>query len=197
MSKYEGNYKSLKDTKIFIPNIPKEWTDRLRSGHTNIWNEGGRPPSHPEVRLEPPIEGLYAERYEDGWYWVCGCNECLENGKSYSYIVCDYHNKCIYCGTHRKELTDIPWGLPKGFQCEPCHDKERREVKEKAIIKAIEKNHSEWDCFSQDEIICPKCASINDSEYIEGYYEEITCYVCDTNFKVEVDVEVKYSTYKL
>ena len=42
----------LKDTKIFIPEIPKEWEHRIRSGNANIWNEN----ELTEIRLEPPIQ---------------------------------------------------------------------------------------------------------------------------------------------
>ena len=98
---------SLKNTKIYIPEIPKEWTKRIRSGHRNVWNERSTDPELPEISLNPPTNGLYAERFDDGWYWVCGCNKCLENGEPYSYIVCKEHDRCITCGAHRNELTVI------------------------------------------------------------------------------------------
>ncbi|WP_238344635.1 hypothetical protein [Pseudomonas sp. SWRI81] len=45
-----------KNTKILIPEIPGEWTQLLRSGKTNIWNEArhGKPHTNglPEVRLD-------------------------------------------------------------------------------------------------------------------------------------------------
>jgi len=184
---------NLKDTKIYIEEIPKKWTNRLRSGHTNIWNKGSTNADIPEVRLAPPVKGLYAEKFDDGWYWVCGCHDCLENGKPYSYIVCEEHDVCIDCGTHRKDLSDIPWGKPEGFQCKPCGEKEKQAKKREALQLAKLNNHDKWDCFNQDEIICPVCASVHSSDDI---YEntELTCYICDTDFNVELDYDVKYTT---
>ncbi|MEK5175118.1 hypothetical protein NST63_18125 [Heyndrickxia sp. FSL W8-0496] len=185
---------NLKDTKIFIPEIPAEWKDRLRSGHKNIWNESEND-GLPKVELEPPQRGLYAERFEDGWYWVCGCNKCLENGEGWSYIVCDEHDRCITCGIHRKELTEIPWWKRDGFQCKPCHAREHEERKQEALRLAKENGHNEWECFREDKIICPVCASecSNDDMYEAGE-DEMTCYVCDTEFVVEIEYEIKYTS---
>ncbi|MFJ8261427.1 hypothetical protein ACIQ4I_05635 [Rummeliibacillus sp. NPDC094406] len=186
---------SLKNTKIYIPEVPKEWTKRIRSGHRNIWNEGSTNTELPEISLNPPTKGLYAERFDDGWYWVCGCNKCLENGESWSYIVCDEHDRCITCGTHRKELTEIPWGHPDGFQCKPCHEREHEKRKQEALRIAEENGHNEWDCFRESKIICPVCASecSSDDMYEDGEHE-MTCNVCDTEFVVEIDYEVKYTS---
>lgn len=188
---------NLKDTKIFISEIPKEWEQRTRSGHTNIWNESFHGNGLPEIKLDPPIRGLYAERFEDGWYWVCGCNKCLNNNKPYSYIVCEEHDRCISCGTHRKELTEIPWGCSDGFQCKPCRKNEDEERKREALRKARERGHSEYDCFYAIEIICPVCASTcssDDDDMYEVEEHEMTCYVCDTEFNVEVEYEVRFTS---
>lgn len=185
----------LNDTKIFIPEIPKEWEQRTRSGHTNIWNDNFYGSELPEVKLEPPIRGLYAERFEDGWYWVCGCHKCLNNNKPYSYIVCEEHDRCITCGTHRKEITEIPWGRPDGFQCKPCAAKEHDERKEKALREAKERNHSEDDCWNTAKIICPVCATeCSSDDMYEAGEHETTCYVCDTEFNVEIEYEVSYTS---
>lgn len=185
---------SLKNTKIYISEIPKEWTKRLRSGHRNIWNEKSTNPELPEMSLYPPTNGLYAERFDDGWYWVCGCNKCLENGEPWSYIVCEEHNRCITCGAHRKELTETPWGHREGFQCKPCHETEHDEHKQEAIRLAKENGHDEWDCYREDKIICPVCASVNSSDDIHESNEDMQCNVCDSKFAVEVDYEIKYTT---
>ena len=186
---------NLKDTKIFIPEIPKEWTQRTRGGHTNIWNDKFHRNGLPEIKLEPPIKGLYAERFDDGWYWVCGCHTCLENNKPWSYIVCEDHDRCIACGTHRKELTESPWGHEFGFQCKACKEKDRYERKEKALNEAKKRGHSEEDCAYTSEIICPLCATkcSNDDLYDQGEHE-IMCPVCDTEFILEIEYEVSYTS---
>lgn len=185
----------LKDTKIFIPEIPKEWKQRIRSGNTNIWNDSFYRNGLPEIKLEPPTRGLYAERFEDGWYWVCGCSKCLNNNEKYSYITCEDHDRCITCGTHRKELTEIPWGHPDGFQCKPCGRREHEEEKEEALRVSKKKNHSEYDCWNTSEIICPVCASecSSDDMYEPGEYE-MTCYTCDTEFILEIEYDVNYTS---
>lgn len=186
---------NLKDVKIYIPEIPKEWTRRTRSGHTNIWNDSFHRNGLPEVKLDPPTKGLYAELFEGGWYWVCGCNKCLENGEPYSYIVCEEHDRCNTCGTHRKDLTETPWGARDGFQCKPCHQEEREEQKAEALRSAKKSGHSENDCYYTDEILCPVCATKLDNEDMhESGEHEAECDVCGTEFKVEVDYEVKYTS---
>lgn len=184
-----------KDTKIFIPEIPKEWTKRVRSGHTNIWNDRSKDPLKPETSLQPPETGLYAEKFEDGWYWVCGCNKCLENDEKYSYITCDEHDRCISCGIHRKELTESPWGKLDGFQCKPCYVKEHEERKQEALRQAKENNHDQWDCFREDKIICPRCASEYSADDIhKPGTHALTCKVCDIEFELELEYEPIYST---
>lgn len=186
---------NLKDTKIFIPEIPKEWEQRTRSGHTNIWNDSFYGSDLPETKLDPPMRGLYAERFDDGWYWVCGCNKCLNNNDKYSYIVCEEHDRCISCGIHRNDLTEIPWGHPDGFECKPCRANRKEEEKQKALKEARENGHSEWDCFREDKIICPVCASeCSSDDMYEVGEDEVTCYVCDTEFVVEIEYEIKYTS---
>lgn len=186
---------TLRDTKILIPEIPKEWKLRARSGHTNIWNDSLHRNGLPEVRLEPPMRGLYAERFDDGWYWVCGCHECLENGKPYSYIVCYEHDRCVTCSKHRTELKETPWGRPDGFQCKPCAAKEHEESKNKALKEARERGHSEDDCYYTGNIICPVCGSECSNDYVYGEREhEVTCDVCDTGFIVEIEYETRYTS---
>lgn len=186
---------NLSDTKIFISEIPKEWEKRTRSGHTNVWNDSFHNNGLPEVKLDPPILGLYAERFEDGWYWVCGCNKCLKNNEPYSYIVCEEHDRCITCGTHRKDLTEIPWGKPDGFQCNPCRTREHEEQKDKALREAKEREHSEDDCWNTNKIICPVCATECSSDDMhEPGEHETTCYVCDAEFIVEIEYEPRYTS---
>lgn len=190
----------LKDTFIHIPEIPADWTKRIRGGHTNIWNEGSTDPEKPEIKLTPAVQGLYAEHFPDatpaGWYWVCGCNTCLENDESYSYIVCHEHNRCVTCGIHREDLTDIPWGTPKGFQCKPCAQKEKLERKQKALTEARRNDHSEMDCMFTSEITCPACGLTCDSDIIDPDETDTTveCPICDTPFRVEVEYEPSYTT---
>ncbi len=186
---------NLKDTKIHIPEIPKEWTQRTRSGNTNIWNDPFYKNGLPEVKIEPPIVGLYAERFEDGWYWVCGCNKCLGNGELYCYVVCEEHDRCITCGIPRKELTETPWGKPDGIQCRSCHAKEREEQKENALQSARERGHSEDDCSYTSEVLCPVCGSENSNDDMHTTNEhEVQCDVCDTEFIVNVEYEVRYTS---
>lgn len=185
----------LKDTKIFISEIPKEWQQRTRSGHTNIWNDSFYKNGLQEVRLEPPQRGLYAERFDDGWYWVCGCHKCLGKNEGYSYIVCEEHDRCTSCGTHRSNLTEVPWGHRDGFQCKPCATREHEMKKTEALEKAKLNGHSEIDCMYAREIICPVCATecSNDDVHEEGEHEMI-CDVCDAEFIVEVEYEVSYTS---
>ncbi|WP_257605786.1 hypothetical protein [Pseudomonas amygdali] len=88
-----------KDTKILMPEIPGEWTERTRSGQKCIWNDGwhGKPDRNglPYVELTAPEKGLYAERIDGAWYWVSGCAKCTGSVERYSYSVGDKHDVCV------------------------------------------------------------------------------------------------------
>lgn len=186
---------NLKDTKIFIPEIPAEWTQRTRSGHTNVWNDSFHRNGLPEVKLNPPQLGLYAERFEDGWYWVCGCSKCLGKDDFLSYIVCDGHDRCETCGIHRNELKErSAWGVRGGWQCNSCYTREHEERKNTALEAARERGHSEDDCWYIDRPICPVCASECSSDDMHDGEHEVTCYVCDTDFSVEIEYEARYTS---
>lgn len=180
------------ETKIFIPEIPAHWKNRIRSGHTNIWNEGSTDWTYPEVRINPPANGLYAKSFEDGWYWVNGCETCLTGVKTDSYIVCDEHNRCADCGTHRDGLTTIPHGSPRGFVCAPCYETERVKLRNMAIERAKNVDHSEDDCIELNEIICPVCAEQIDNDDGVDDGDEKTCPTCNAAFQVQISI--KYST---
>jgi hypothetical protein len=186
---------NLKDMKIYIHEIPKEWEDRTRTGHTNVWNEGSSRNELPEVKLKPPIRGLYALRFDDGWYWVCGCSKCLGIEEPYPYIVCDEHDRCISCKIQRDQLKEVPWGKPGGWQCKPCNRREHSERKNKAIEEAQARGHSEDDYSYTDEIICPVCGSENSNDDMNGKAEhKVTCCICDTEFIVTADYVPKYTS---
>lgn len=183
---------SPKHTKIFIPEIPHRWTERLRNGHTNIWNEGSTDTANPEVSLTPPQNGLYAERFTDGWYWVNGCATCENGVKTDSYIVCDNHNRCADCGTHHDDLTEIPNGTPRGFVCKPCYTKQHEKRRDMALQRAKNSRHSEYDCNERDEIICPECADAIDDDDGASDGDEQTCPTCQAVFAIHLSI--KYST---
>lgn len=190
---------TLKYTKIFIPEIPVDWTNRTRSGHTNIWNQDTKDPANfPEVSLEPPKQGLYAERYKDGWYWVCGCAKCFGNDDKDSYIVCYEHDRCITCNTHRDDLVRAPWSRCSGFECSPCAEQKHEQRKAEALAQAEEQSHSEVDCWNETHIVCPHCASVNEREelYEQGSHK-LTCDVCDKPFNVEIEYEIRYTSTKI
>lgn len=187
-----------KHTKILIPEIPGDWTDRMRSGDQNIWNFSSQGTPHrnglPQVVISPPEIGLYAERIDNAWYWVSGCAKCNEKGERWSYVVCDKHNVCISCGTHRNALTEIPWGHPEGFMCRSCHDTQHEQTKQDALEKARQSGHSEDDCEYTDEIICPCCANVISSDDISKSQKGMECDVCDAIFDLEVEYSVSYTT---
>jgi len=187
-----------KNTKILIPEIPGEWTQRLRSGKTNIWNacNHDRPHSNglPEVRLDPPEAGLYAERIDGSWYWVSGCAKCNGSGEKYSYSVCDKHNVCRLCSTRRSKLTETPWGHPDGFTCKPCQDAEDVVVKAAALAKVAESDYDEWDYRAQDECKCPHCATVIHIESEDYGDKNMNCDTCGGGFELVVEYTVQFTT---
>ena len=187
-----------KNTKILIPEIPGEWVDRTRSGKTNIWNHAmhGRPHVNglAEVRLEPPEAGLYAERIDGAWYWVSDCAKCIGTGEKWSYSVCDKHNVCRLCSTHRSKLTEIPWGHPEGFTCKHCQDSVDAIVKAEALAKVAETDYDEWDYRCQDECKCPHCATVIHIETEDYGDKNMTCDTCDGEFELVTEYAVQFTT---
>lgn len=189
----------LKDTKILIPEIPGEWTERVRSGHTNIWNRMWPPEQPnsnglPEVRLEPPEKGLSAELIDGAWYWVCDCHHCLGIQGKWSYIVCHEHNRCVTCSIHRDDLTDTPWGHPDGFRCKPCQEHMDEKAKREALANAAASGHSEMDCHYQDTIICPHCAAEQSTDDVHADRDSEECDTCGGVYSLELEYSVSYTT---
>ena len=187
-----------KNTKILIPEISGEWTERLRSGKTNIWNACSHDRPHrnglPEVRLDPPEVGLYAERIDGAWYWVSGCAKCNESGEKYSYSVCDEHNVCRLCSTHRSKLTEAPWGHPDGFTCKPCQDAEDAVAKAAALAKVAETDYDEWDYRNLDECKCPHCATVIHIETKDYGDKNMECDTCKGLFELTTEYSVSFTT---
>lgn len=187
-----------KNTKILIPEIPGEWTQRLRSGKTNIWNEArhGKPHANglPEVRLDPPEKGLFAERFDGAWYWISGGAKCNESGERYSYTVCDRHDACRLCSTHRSKITETPWGHPDGWTCKPCQDAEDAKAKAAALAKVAESDYYEWDYRSQDECKCPHCATVIHIEPEDYGDKSMTCDTCGGAFELVIEYAVQFTT---
>lgn len=191
-----------KDTKILIPEIPGEWTveQRTRSGHTCIWNDEWRNSRKenplPEVRLEAPEQGLFADRIDGAWYWVSGCAKCTGSGEKYSYIVCDKHNVCEGCSTHRRDLTEIPWGTSTGFMCKPCSNARDKIRRDEALAAAAEAEHSEDDCRYTDDILCPYCATKQCTDDRHESAKGLECDTCEGIFDLEVEYSPSYTTTK-
>lgn len=187
-----------KNTKILIPEIPGEWTQGLRSGETNIWNEArhGKPHANglPKVRLDPPETGLCAERIDGAWYWVSGCAKCNGTGEKYSYSVCDKHNVCRLCGTHRSKLTETPWGHPDGFTCKSCQDAENAVAKAAALAKVAETDYDKWDYRNLDECKCPHCDTVIHIESADYGDKNMECDTCNGLFELTTEYTVSFTT---
>lgn len=187
-----------KDTKILIPEIPGEWTERTRSGSKCIWNDGwhGKPHRNglPYVELAAPEKGLYAERIDGAWYWVSGCAKCTGSGERYSYSVCDMHDVCRKCSTHRSKLTETPWGHPDGFTCKPCQDAEDAVAKAAALAKVADTDYDEWDYRNQDECKCPHCATVIHIETEDYGDKNMECDTCNGLFELTTEYSVSFTT---
>lgn len=187
-----------KDTKILILEIPGEWMERTRSGRTQIWNRAlhGRPHINglPEVKLQAPEAGLYAERIDEAWYWVSGCAKCTGSGERWSYDVCDKHDVCRLCSTRRSKLTDTPWGHPDGFTCKPCMDALDAAAKTAALAKVAETDYDEWDYRSQDKCKCPHCATVTRIEAEDYGDKNMECDTCGGMFELITEYSVSFTT---
>lgn len=189
---------SLREVKILIPEIPGEWTQRTRSGSTQVWNDARHHSSEfPEVRLQAPQRGLFADRIDGAWYWVCGCEKCLGSGKAFNYSPCDEHDRCVTCRCTPAELTETPWGgCDGGWRCRPCQDRLDAEAKETALAASAASGHSEDDCCSTNEIICPYCATEQSSDDRYDSATGLKCGTCGGEFDLEVEWTASYTTTK-
>ncbi|MGQ8875908.1 hypothetical protein ACUTR7_00240 [Delftia sp. NA_296.1] len=187
---------SLRDTKILIPEIPGEWTQRTRSGSTQVWNDPWHKTGLPEVRMEPPTKGLFADRIDGAWYWVCACEKCLGTDKSYNYSPCEAHDRCVTCNCTRADLTEAPWGVQGGWRCKPCQDRLDAARKAEALAAAEAKGHSEDDCVYTSDIICPYCATKQNSDDRHESAHGLECDTCGGKFDLEVEWSPSYTTTK-
>lgn len=188
---------AFRDTKILIPEIPGEWTQRTRSGSTQIWNDPWHKTGLPEVRMQPPQKGLFADRIGGAWYWVCGCEKCLDSGKGFNYSPCDAHDRCVSCSCSRAELTEAPWGSRDGgWRCKPCQHRLDAARKAESLAKAEAQGHSEDDCCYTSNIICPFCATEQSTDDRHEPAVGLVCDTCDGEFDLEVDWTPSYTTTK-
>lgn len=146
-----------------------------------------------DVLIRAPRKELYADLIEGQWCWVNGCPECHGEEPRWAYIKCDKHDVCITCRTPRKELTEIPWGHRKGFQCKPCADAEHKAERNAALARVANKEYDALDYLDNDRVVCPHCehAYDPDGEVPEG---EETCELCGGVFRVEPEYSVTFST---
>ncbi len=149
--------------------------------------------------LPAPSKEMYAELIDGIWYWVKGCSKCEDSmnyGESHSYQVCHEHDRCVQCNTHRKSLTQIPWGHQNGFICKPCSDENDTRIREEAFKKVNSEDYDGSDCICNDTVICPHCGSDNGIEQID--YEAMVqlqeCCVCKGKYKLTLNFIVDYST---
>ena len=113
-------------------------------------------------------------------------------------IKCDKHDVCVTCSIPRKDLTEIPWGHPKGFKCKPCAWKEHELEKAEALSK-MSKFYDEWNYDSLDQMTCPYCDYEFDGshDYYESDEEEVECGRCDNKFTVTAIPSVTFTTARI
>jgi len=187
---------SWRDTKILIPEIPGEWTQRTISGSTMIWNDSWHKTGLPEVRMKAPQKGLRAERIDGAWYWVCDCTKCLGTESIGGFYLCDEHDKCVECNTPRAALTDTPWGVRNGWCCRPCMDAKKAAAKAEALARAAASGHSEDDCSYIDKILCPHCATEQSADDRYESADGLECDTCGGVFDLEIEYTPSYTTTK-
>lgn len=160
---------------------------RLRSGKLQVFKDK----DGPEIYLQHEKKSMYADLIDDEWYWVEGCAECNGEERGFkTYIECEEHDRCRTCNTNRKDIKETPWGGSKGWQCQPCYNAERAEIRREAFEKL---QGNEPDCSYSDDIICPHCGSkISNDDMYES--QDIDCGVCGGEIHLEVEYSFHYST---
>lgn len=179
-----GREKELIKDKRLTPTM-----SRSRSGRTQIFTEKGN--DSLKIELKHGKKSMYAELINGKWYWVEGCAECKGEPRDWmTYLECELHDRCRTCDTPRKELKETPWGGKNGWQCRPCHDKDKAATRRNAFLKL---GGEDPDCTYCDDIICPHCGTKQSSDEI---YEnqDLKCYLCEGEMHLEVDYSASYTT---
>lgn len=147
------------------------------------------------VVLEAPRQSWYAELVYGQWWWVDGCSVC--NGRprvGLGYLSdCEEHDTCVDCGANRNSLDESVWANSDGWQCSPCHDREKAAVKA-AALAAMPEEHDPSDYHALQDITCPYCnKEWSDSwEWADAHEQELECERCDNTFIVTAEVEITY-----
>lgn len=149
--------------------------------------------------LLPPSDEMYAELIDGVWYWVKGCSKCKDSmnyGESHSYQVCNEHDRCVQCNTHRLDLKEVPWGHKDGFICKLCADKNNMEIRRKAFEKLNSEDYNESNYLYNETVICPHCGSDNGTEDIDfgEMQQEKVCSICTGKYRLTLNFTVDYST---
>lgn len=168
--------------------------DRSRSGIVQVFKEKYN--NKILFKLTPPSQEMYAELIEGKWYWLKCCNTCKDSkdyGKTWTYQVCDKHDVCVRCFTHRKDLQKV-WGHEYGFICESCKTIVDNEIKCKALKKIEEKGYDAYDYMQTDEILCPHCGTEQDLPDIGSSVDNLICDTCGGKFDVEVETVTTFTT---
>lgn len=180
-----------KNIKILIPEALPEWTDRIHNGPMKaVWNRETE--DLPTLELTPPQRGLKSEFIDGAWYWVVGCEKCLGTSNGWDYFVCDEHNVCVDCQTHRSEIVGSAWGTREGFRCSPCQTALDQKLKREALEKVASNDYDEWDYKHNDEIVCPHCGTSYEPDEPRDGKE--TCDICGGEYELEIEYSVTYST---
>lgn len=183
--------------------------NRIRSGQTQLF---GGTTHAPELTLTPPEKHLYALEVKGIWMWVNGCSHCNKNGEKMSYVVCEEHDRCQGCGTHRSKAVRIPprnehdasggvWGSRDdngvwGWTCHRCREAENVAVRS-AALERIEENgeYDELDYWHEDEAKCPWCnAKVCTDESYDADDEDHACAECGNSFTLTAEHSVSWTT---
>jgi len=125
---------------------------------------------------------------------VSGCAKCTASGERYSYSVCEEHDVCIRCSTHRSALAETPWGNPDGFICKPYRDREDSPDKAEALAKVAKHDYHQSDYRAQDECKCPHCATVIHIESEDYGDKNMYCDTCGGRFELTTECSVTFTT---
>lgn len=164
---------------------------RVRNGRKQVFTQKE---SKAEIVLQHDKKSMYAELINGEWYWVEGCAECKGKPRDWmTYIECEEHDRCRSCGTNRKDIKETPWGGKYGWQCQPCANDRKKELRKQAFEKYRKEGYDEHSFTYMNEIKCPHCASeISSDEMHES--QDIECEVCEGQIHLEVEWTPSYST---
>lgn len=146
----------------------------------------------------------YAQLVNGVWHWVEGCDKCNGRTDRYACKRCVEHDVCVSCHVLMAKASTSEngavWGHVGGWQCNDCHEKDRRAQLALAEVAIIERTQfGDTECYGEDKPTCPWCGhsyETDDSDY-NACDDVRECDNCERTYKLTACHEVTFNSERV